>query len=166
MAVMMDSRHLTILATVLATILGAVAGSMVLASGSAQAGRRGMPAHHSQVKVWHGNRVGTWPRAGHWPRHAALAPSWAGHVPAWHPRWGWHWSRTHGYPHRWWSWHRRHQARFAARRHARRAWSHWGQGSPHWGWNAPRRQGVWYASPGFGSAAARGPVRQGEWHAD
>jgi hypothetical protein len=26
---------------------------------------------------------------------------------------------------------------------------------------------VWYASPAFGSRAARGgPVRQGEWHAD
>jgi hypothetical protein len=156
---MIDLRHLTILA--------AVAGSMILAIGSAEAGRRGFVAHHSQVKVWHGNRVGTWSHGGHWPGRVTHAPGWAGHAPVWNPRWGWHWSRMHGYPHRWWSWHQRHQARFAARRAARHALHNWGYGSQASYWNnQPRRQGVWYASPGFGSAAARGPVRQGEWHAD
>jgi hypothetical protein len=148
------------------TLVAVIAVSAILASGAAEAARRGTWAHHSQVKVWHGNRVGSWSHGGHWPGHVTHAPGWAGHSPVWRPRWSWHWSRTNGYPHRWWSWHQRRHARFAARRGARHAMRGWGHGLPssHWS-NPPRRPGVWYASPGFGSTAARGPVRQGEWHA-
>lgn len=141
--------------------------ALLAVADTAEAGRRGNFGHHSQVRVWHGNRVGNWTHHGHWPRHAAPVSGRWWHAPG--PRWnsGWGWSRHHGYPHRWWSWNRRHQARLA-RRHQRHAGHHWGQGSHHGRFgNEPRRPGVWYASPGFGSTAARGgPVRQGEWHAD
>jgi hypothetical protein len=150
------------------TVLVAVAGSVVLALAPAEAGRRGSFAHHSQVKVWHGNRVGNWSHHGHWPRHTWHG-HWHGSAPRWNAGWNsaWGWSRTNGYSHRWWSWNSRRHPHFASRRHARHAMHRWGHGShdSHWS-NQQRRPGVWYASPGFGSSAARGPVRQGEWHAD
>jgi hypothetical protein len=148
----------------------AVAVAMVPAFDSAEAGRRGHVAHHSQIKVWHGNRLVAWSHAGRWPRHAIPVSGHGWHGShwnsAWHSKWGW--SRGQGYPHRWWSWNSRKHPHFASRGHRRHAAHHWGHGSQgSRSGHEPRRQGVWYATPGFGSSAARGgPARQGEWRAD
>jgi hypothetical protein len=154
----------------------AVAVAIVLAFDSAEAGRRGHVAHHSQIKVWHGNRVVGWTHTGHWPRHAihVSGRGWHGSPQHWNSSWNstwnskWGWSRGQGYPHRWWSWNSRKHPHFASRGHRRHASHNWGHGSQgsRFG-HEPRRQGVWHATPAFGSTAARGgPVRQGEWHAD
>lgn len=160
---MLFIRHLTILV--------AIAGS-VLTLTPAEAGRRGGIAHHSQVKVWHGNRIGNWSHASPRPRHTwhGVDRHWHGPAPRWNTNWNsaWGWSRKNGYSHRWWSWNSRRHPHFASRRHTRHAMHRWGRGSQdaRWG-NQPRNPGVWYASPGFGSAAPRGgTVRQGEWHAE
>lgn len=136
-----------------------VAGS----ANHAEAGRRGAFGHHSQVRVWHGNRVSAWTHRGPLGGRLTVVSTNSGRGVFW--RSGWGWSRAQGYPHRWWSWNKRHNSHFASRRHARHAMNRWGHGSGSWqGGGEPRRQGVWYASPGFGSTAGRGgPVRQGEW---
>lgn len=153
----------------------AVAVAIGLAHSPAEAGRRGGFAHHSHVKVWHGNRVVGWNHTSRWPRYATHFPgrTWQGSERHWNSNWNsnwnsrWDWSRKQGYPHRWWSWNSRkhHFASRGHRRHGRHNWGHGSQGS-RFG-HEPRRQGVWYTSPAFGSnAARRGPVRQGEWQAD
>jgi hypothetical protein len=124
------------------------------------------------VKVWHGNRVVAWNHTGRWSRHAGHFPNrtWHGASPHWNSsrHSGWEGSRAQGYPHRWSSWNSRKHPHFASRGHRRHANHNWGHGShgSRFG-HETRRQGVWHAAPAFGSTAARrGRVRQGEWHAD